>query len=85
MALMFTVGALMFLHSGTREEKRAFIKRLFAESEARLDELYEKYRIWRQRKCWMWAGGLRAGALAAMPSVFSGALDLASFDALIPD
>ena len=82
---MFTVGALMFLHGGSREEKRAFIKRLFAESEARLDELYEKYRIWRQRKCWLWGGGFRASALANIPTVFTGARDLASFDALIPD
>lgn len=83
--LMVIFSALAYLHGGTREEKRAFINSLIARSEARLDVVYARYRIWRQRQCWMWGGGFPAGALTALQGVSISARDTLSFDALIPD
>ena len=83
--LIFAVALLAALHGGTREDKRAFIKRLFAKHEEIQDRLQAKYMMWRQRKCWAWGGGYYPGALAALPTAMTGARDLQSFDALIPD
>ena len=51
------VAALMFftaLHGGTRSEKRAFLKRLIDRNEEIQNRLAARYKVWRQRKCWMW-------------------------------
>ena len=83
--LMVIFGALAYLHGGTREDKRAFLKRLFARHEEIQDHLQAVYMTWRQRKCWMWGGGFRAEGLAIFPARSGAARDLQSFDALIPD
>lgn len=84
-ALVITLMLLMTLHGGTREEKAAFLKDLIERHEETLDRIYARYRIWRQRQCWMWGGGFYAGALSALPKAFTGARVPKSFDALIPD
>ena len=84
-ALVITLMALMCLHGGTREQKTAFLQDLIDTHERTLDRIYARYRVWRQRKCWMWGGGFYKGALTALPTTCSGARDRKSFDALIPD
>ncbi len=83
--LILTLTLLLALHGGTREEKRAFLKRLLARHEERQERLYARYLAWRQRKCWMWGGGFQAGALKSKPHAVFPAHDQTSFDALIPD
>lgn len=79
----------MIVLPGTREEKQEFFdrmfERLYAKRNARLKNLRAAYIIWRQRKCWMWAGGFRNLSLSYLTDVFAGAPDKTSFDALIPD
>ena len=84
-ALVITLMALMCLHGGTRQEKRAFLQDLIDRHEETMDRIYARYRVWRQRKCWMWGGGFYAGALSALPETIDGARVQLSFDALIPD
>lgn len=83
--LIAVLVLLLALFQGTRDEKRAFLKRLIAQHNEIQARVYARYKIWRQRKCWMWGGGFRAGVLAAFRSGFTSACDKKSFDALIPD
>lgn len=83
--IVFTLAVLLCLYKGTMEEKRAFLKRLMAKHQEVHDRLYARYLVWRQRKCWMWGGGYRAGALSCMPNPTTPILASRSFAALIPD
>ena len=84
-ALILTLSLLLALHGGTSEEKQAFFERLVAKHKDIQKRLYARYRVWRQRKCWMWGGGFRAGILTAFQSVSVKTWDALTFDALIPD
>ena len=88
-AMLLVMSILLSLIPGTRAEKSARLRQIFAKANARMAALRREYIIWRQRKCWMWGGGFMNGALASLTDnvggLFARAGDLQSFDALIPD
>lgn len=84
-ALKITLTLLYILHGGSAEERRDFVERLLASQTKRLDQLYAKYLLWRQRQCWNWGGGFRAARLGFVTDVPGSPQAIPSFDALIPD
>ena len=90
---MLAMILFMIALKGTREEKTEFLNRMFEKlytgRRAQMTKLRAAYIKWRQRKCWMWAGGLRGAALSRVTDVFAGGMiarrDDGSFDALIPN
>jgi hypothetical protein len=70
---------------GTCQQKKALLESHFSKAEAKLGRLRAAYKIWRQRMCWMWGGGFMAAGLTGCEGGSLPALDLMSFDALIPD
>jgi hypothetical protein len=87
--IMMMFAVILTRLTGSNADKAAMLERMFmkvhAKRRKRLQDLYAKYLVWRQRKCWMWSGGFMSRALAAVPDVYVAAHDQKSFDALIPD
>ena len=88
-ATMLAMILFMIVLKGSREEKTEFLHRLFerlyAKRTARMKELQAEYTVWRQRKCWMWGGGLRVATPVCSLSGFVFGKDRKCYDALIPD
>lgn len=83
--VMMTLTLILVIIPGTRAAKTARFKQIVGKAQARMKALHRRYMTWRQRKCWMWSGGLMNAMLAALAAGPSSAGDLISFDALIPD
>mgnify|MGYP007079445258 CR=1 FL=1 len=83
--LFSAIAVIMACQPGTVRDKIAFLKDLCAVLGTRLDRIYKRYLIWRQRKCWLWGGGPGHTLPARQSGTPGMARDRLSFDALIPD
>ena len=85
LSLMSALVLFIILRPGSLSEKKALLAYHCNKAGVQLKQLYAKLRAQRQRRIWMWGGGLRVGSLATLPDVFMAAGDQQSYDALIPD